>query len=162
MTTSGVDDRVFRMSRRDRPIDPNFQATEFLYRRCAIKDIDPQHSNRLYPDQIAFYPNWSLNREKYSQWDDVLYPDYTDHGVVRFRVEDVPSELSSDGGILYQWELRHQPLEDNYSHSEVWSFKAKVHIPNEGNPNVKLPSIIKKKFRQLLSERAEVINAPAA
>lgn len=162
MITSGSDDRVSRMSRQDRPIDSDFQTTEFLYRRCVAKDIDPQYPDRLYPDQIAFYPNWSVNREKYSEWDDVLYPDHIDCGVARFRMKDVPARLESEGGIWFHWEIRHQPLEDNYAHSEVWSFKDMIHIPNDDNQNVKLPVLVKKRFRQLLSERAKVIRGPVS
>lgn len=160
MTTSGKDERIFRMSRRGRPIDPHFEPSEFLYRRCAIKDIDPQYSDRLYPDQIAFYPNWSVNRGKHSEWDDVLYPAYANYGVARFSVGDVPVELISESGVCFHWRLNHRPLEENYSHSEVWSFKEGNHIPNNENPNAKLPSLIKKKFRQLLCERAEIIKSP--
>lgn len=66
-------DRAARMARRGRPVDLNFLADEMLYLRCANSSLNPAHPSRLFPDQIRFYPDQSVNRGKYSEPEDVLH-----------------------------------------------------------------------------------------
>lgn len=148
-------ERLKRMGRQGRPIDSEFLPDELLYLRCANSSLDPIDNQRLFPDQIKFYPDQSVNRGKYSEPEDVLHPNYLDFGIARFQVQHVPLELSSDGEVNYQWTIEHQPEELNYAHSEIWTHKNRQHITDP-----KLPTGIKKQFRQILSERAEVIKQP--
>jgi len=147
-------DRPDRMYRNDRPVDPHFASEEFLYRRCRQADV---HGERLLPYAIRFYPDWSVNRSKYSEPEDVLYPSYLDWGVASFQVQDIPPHMVSGGGILFEFKAEHVPEDDNYAHSEVRTFKNGVH-----ERKAELPNLIKKEFRQLLSERARVVTPPKA
>lgn len=148
-------EREQRMQRRSRRPDPEFLPGELLYLRCANSNLDPTDNKRLFADQIKFYPDQSVNRGKYSEQEDVLYPNYLKFGIARFQVQHIPSELKSDGGILFQWRMEHRPVEENYAHSEIWTHKSGEHITN-----AELPKGIKKQFRQILSEGAEVIEQP--
>jgi hypothetical protein len=78
------------------------------------------------PPAIKF-PSWSVNREKYRRPADVLFPSWPDWGVAAFTVADVPAELRSEGGALFQFSVEHVPLEGNYAHSELRASK-------DGNP----------------------------
>lgn len=148
-------ERARRMEKQNRPTDAEFLPDELLYLRCANSSLDPANTRRLFPDQIRFYPDQSVNRGKYSEPEDVLHPNYLDFGIARFQVQHVQLELSSGGEINYQWTIEHKPEENNYAHSEIWTYKDKQHITDS-----KLPTGIKKQFRQMLSERAEVIKQP--
>ena len=151
------------MARRGREVDPDFATTELLYRRCVENDINPNRPEQLLPDQISFYPDWSVNRSKYDEghWEDVLYvayPNNLDCRVAAISVGAVPQEIASEGagGSTYRWRVMHRPEETNYCHSEIWTFKEGIHIPNDNSPNVKLPPKVKKRFRIILSEQARI------
>lgn len=73
-------------------------------------------------------PDWSTNRERFSRPDDVLnpdkYPGYTRVGEV--VVGSIPSDIPPDVPATGQqapdpWECyaQHDPLDENYAHSEV-------------------------------------------
>ena len=143
--------RPERMFRRNRPIDENFDLEEELYYRCQAQHVDEQ---RLLPGAIRF-PNFSVNRSKYSEPEDVLIPSYQDWGIATFRVGNLPEPELTDDTTEYEWRVVHDPLEDNYAHSEVRTFKNSVY-----SENLKVPSTIKKKFRQILSERIIVTHHP--
>lgn len=153
--------RAFRLARRERAVDPDFAVKEHLYRRCPATELDPGDSERLFPDQISFYPDWSVNRGKFSEPKDVLSPNFWSWGVAVFQVKDIPSPCTTGGNVTYHWEAQHQPLEENYPHTEIWTHKNTVHLGNpktetDANPP-KLSATVKKHFRTVLSERARVI-----
>ena len=154
MSTSLPDDRALLLARRGRMVDPEFFPVEHLYRRCTVNEAD---NERLFPSEIKFCPDWSVNREKYSQPTDVLYPSYDEMRVAAFQVRDIPAETQSGGSVSYKWDVQHQPLEDNYSHSEVWTYKNNDHYTKSD-----LPTGVKKHFRTALSERAHIIYPPVA
>ena len=143
--------RPDRMFRRGRPVDDNFDLSEELYYRCQAQHVDGQW---LLPGAIRF-PNFSVNRSKYSEPGDVLIPSYQDWGIATFVVKDLPEPESTDKRTEYEWRVVHDPLEDNYAHSEVRTFKNDVY-----SENIKVPATIKKKFRQILSERIIVTCPP--
>ena len=146
--------RASRLNRRGRAADPEFTPTEQLYRRCTVNEAD---NNRLFPSEIKFCPDWSVNREKYSQPQDVLYPGYDELGVAAFQVGDIPAGMLSGGNTDFRWDAQHQPLEDNYAHSELWTYKNGEHHTKSD-----MPSGVKKYFRTTLSERARIIYPPTA
>lgn len=169
MTTSEPDElesdsRAFRLNRRGRAADTDFTPTEQLYRRCPVTELDPADPERLFPNLISFYPDWSVNRQKFSEPEDVLYPDYLGWGVAAFQVKDIPSPMKTEGNVAYHWDVQHQPSEENYSHTEIWTYKHGTHLANpkaETDPKPPdLPKTIKKYFRTVLSERARIICAP--
>ena len=106
------------MYRRGRPVDPLFEPSENLYRRCQADQI----VGRILP-QAFRSPSFSVNRGKYSEPQDVLIPSYERWGVAGFQVKDVPSRIVSSGGTQFEFRIDHIPEEDNYSHSEVRTYK---------------------------------------
>jgi hypothetical protein len=139
------------MFRRDRPVDENFDVAEALYYRCQAQHVD---GHQLLPEAIRF-PNFSVNRSKYSEPEDVLIPSYHNWGIATFGVRDLPEPESTDEKTEYEWQVVHDPLEDNYAHSEVRTFKNRTY-----SEDLKVPTTIKKKFRQILSERIIITHQP--
>uniref|UniRef100_UPI0035CAFB8A hypothetical protein n=1 Tax=uncultured Nostoc sp. TaxID=340711 RepID=UPI0035CAFB8A len=84
-----------RLWRGERPIDSNFDPIELLYRRFP-KYWFNEKENKVLP--LAFsLPNCSVNRDKYSEFEDVLChrascPKHNcqNWGVASFKVEDIP------------------------------------------------------------------------
>lgn len=139
-----------RMLRNGRPVDPVFATEELLFRRYIKEHWD---NNRIVDAHFSF-PKPSVNREKYSEPQDVLYSDdgqYNDWGVLEFSVNQVPKQLSDGEGRIYVFFPSHVPEEENYSHSEIWC-ERNAAPGQEANPS----STVKKKFRALLSQQAKV------
>lgn len=149
--TSFNDNRPERMWRSDRPVDPDFDESEQLYNRCLAEHVE---NERLLPTAIKF-PDWSVNRAKYSEPDDVLIPSYQNWAIAAFAVGDVPKSLTSSGNVKYDFKVEHDPLDDNYSHSEVRTYK-----DNRHDKKIDVNKLIKKQFRQILSEKTVVIRKP--
>ncbi len=149
--TLSEDNRPERMYRRGRPVDPIFAPSEDLYYRCQLEHV---LENRLLPTALRF-PDFSVNRAKYSQPEDVLVPSYVLWGIAAFKVEDLPSERQSDANTFYTWNVVHDPNEDNYAHSEVRTYK-NGHYGKDLN----VSKMIKKEFRQILSDRARILKYP--
>ncbi len=141
------------MYRAGRPVDPDFADDELLYNRCRAVHVAEQ---RLLPEGIKF-PDWSVNRSKYSEPDDVLLPSYSDWGIVEFKVDSVPKKLISPGEVVFEFKVEHDPVEDNYSHSEVRTYKGGVH-----NKKIDPNTAVKKQFRQMLSDKTRLIRFPQA
>jgi hypothetical protein len=146
-----VPDLPARMYRNGRPVDPNFDHDENLYRRCKGDQID---GDRLARDAIGF-PDWSVNRARYSEPGDALLPDWPDWGVVRFTVGSVPPRITSPGGPVFEFRVEHVPEDRNYAHSEVRSYKNGQH-----SRKLDVPKTVKVEFRQRLSEQTTVIIEP--
>jgi hypothetical protein len=149
-----------RLRRLGRPVDPNFSAAEKLFRRIPPR-LDHIVDGKLLPPAIKF-PDFSVNREKYSQPADVLLgvdPDgairtYPDHGIAAFEVGDVPLELKANDGEVYTFKVLHEPLDENYSHSEVRTYV-------DGNRSQRVPQTIKSIFRSTLFAKIVVLKQPA-
>ena len=144
------------MYRRGRPVDSHFEPTEKLYRRCQGDHIV---GDRVLP-QAFRAPDFSVNRGKYSQPEDVLMPSYERWGVVSFQVKDVPARILSAGGAKFEFGIVHDPEEDNYSHSEVRAYKNGGADPKLFDPKLKLARTAKKEFRQRPSDAAGVLKPP--
>jgi len=87
------------MMRNGRPVDPQFDPLEGLFRRCLGPEI---REGRVFTDQIPFYPAMSVNRACYSFPEDVLYPDYWHCGVFSFGVDAIPDPYATEGAV-YEW-----------------------------------------------------------
>jgi hypothetical protein len=149
--TLSEDNRPERMYRKGRSVDPEFEPSEDLYYRCQSQHVA---ESRLLPTALRF-PDFSVNRAKYSLPEDVLIPDYQTWGIAAFKVEDIPSGRTSDINTTYTWQVVHDPNEDNYAHSEVRTYKNKYYAKN-----LDVSKIIKKEFRQIVSDRARIIKQP--
>lgn len=146
-----------RLKRRGRPAEQQFEPDEALYKRCRKVDVDEGH---LAAESIRF-PDFSVNRAKYSDPEDVLLPDYEGWGVAEFQVKDVPArvpmeELTQPPAVEYTFSVVHDPLDDNYSHTEVRALKdgvyrKKLKITHQG---------VKQWFRVRISQASRVIRDP--
>jgi hypothetical protein len=144
-------DRPERMFRSGRPVDQVFSPDENLYFR--YKDNETV-DGRIIPVGIRF-PDFSVNRSKYSEPEDVLIPSYAEYGILTFKVKDIPAPERTNETTLYEWKAVHEPLDDNYSHSEVQTFKNGMYTKK-----LDVPKTLKKKFRVILSERMSIIREP--
>src|SRR3954447_12309055 len=136
------------MYRRGRPLDPVFEPNEDLYYRISVQGGVGEH-----PEGVDIrIPEDSVNRGKYSEPDDVLYPSYFSLGIATFKVSAIPSPkiFTDDQGITREYSLKveHDPYEDNYAHSEVRAFREDVRVQHSS----KIPKTIKSVFRQLMAE----------
>ena len=102
---------------------PFDDSDELLFIRMTADQVDGEHAIPAVVD----LPDWSANRERFSEPDDVLlgYPDHTHIG--QFRVGDIPPKIDPDPPshpkqpAADPWEFwaEHDPLPDNDAHSEV-------------------------------------------
>lgn len=116
--------------------------------------------DNLYPNAIRF-PVFSVNRERFSEPEDVLYHDYPKclaQGVSAFKAKDIPTQLSvydnnSKTNNIYDFCVWHDPREENYSHSEVRGYK-------NDNEARRVAKTVKKRFKIKLSEKISIIKDP--
>src|SRR4029077_13323918 len=132
------------------PVDPVFSPDERLFRAVPRKDLTAD--GRLLPPAIEF-PDFSVNRERYSLPEDVLLvrPSW---GIVAFAVRDVPAELADLEGKRYEFRVEHVPEEENYSHSEVRTYREGQRSGKE--PPKKLRTL----FRLMLFPKVVVLKEP--
>jgi len=79
---------------------------------------------QLVPDGIRSQLKQSVNRGDFSEPEDVLFSEtgrYNGLGVVGFSVADIPERVDQPQGPGYVFFMRHEPEDNNYSHSEIWS-----------------------------------------
>jgi hypothetical protein len=142
------------MFRNGRPEDQVFAPEELLFRRYLKEHFE---SGRISDAHFSFPP--SLNREKYSEPKDVLFSDEGSSegcGVLEFRVDEVLAEIQNGVGAVFAFFPHHVPLDTNYSHTEIRCENAEApgtHVlPN---------SVVKKKYRAILSQRSPRVRIPA-
>jgi len=139
-----------RLRRQGRPVDPHFHPTERLFLRVAQANLAAD--GILLPAAIRF-PDFSVNREKYSEPHDVILFDPT-AGIACFKVEDIPSDLSSEHGPCHQFLVEHVPEDDNYAHSEVRTYRG-----GERPSRVKSKTM-KTRFRNALFSKIKILKEP--
>jgi hypothetical protein len=130
--------------------DQDFQPDELLYYRVPAFDEQGKVSaiDVLCPDT-------SVNRSKYSRPEHVLYarlPKFLDWKVAEFRVSDIPAIVEHPDpkdARKFNFRIFHDPIkepDENYAHCEIRAFHDK-------GRKKRLPSLVEKLFRQILSER---------
>jgi hypothetical protein len=145
-----------RMVQAGRGADHGFLPRHRLYRRCKSDEVI---EDRLSPPSIKL-ENLSTNWSKYSKSFDVIF-DYPGYGIGRLFVRDLPGNLpvSHPPGtpiMAHAFRPQHVPLPDNYAHSEIWVYRAGQRL------NRVTSSVVKKEFRQIISDRSYVILQPTA
>jgi hypothetical protein len=137
------------MYRKGRPTDSEFLPSEPLYYRMSVAGSVGSRPDGI---DIRLFPEDSVNRGKYSEPRDVLYPSYFHLGVAEFPVSKIPAPRSftdQQGDTrVFALTVEHDPKEDNYAHSEVRSYREGFRIEHTG----KIPKTLKSEFRQLLAE----------
>lgn len=100
---------------------PDFAGAELLYLRYMSQHLI---QGQLLPEAIRSQLKQSVNRGSFSEPEDALFSEtgaYDGLGVVAFRVADIPNSVDQPLGPTYRFFMRHEPEEENYSHSEIWS-----------------------------------------
>lgn len=156
-----------RLAIRGRPIDPFFADAEELFLRFEEATSD---GTRIAPASMSVsYPGsdgMSVNREKYSQPTDVLWPHWLDLGLASVAVGKVTKLVfeAGDKGRTYAMATEHEPapairskrLPENYAHSLV-----KTVCPPE--PFHRTPSKkVKKEARLELAKVFQVLVVPSS
>lgn len=154
------------MLRRDRPKDYNFRFFHRLYYRCKKEDL--LDDGTLNPARIK-YQNTSVNWSKYGKPWDVIF-DHRGEGVAQFLVCGLPKEIpkniaNSQTAVsgkppknltkLHSFYPEHDPEDLNFPHCEIWTFRG-----NDRLVSADLSNVVKKEFRQIMSDRAVLIWQP--
>ena len=134
--------------------DNRFSANHRLFRRCKKDEVIGDH---LTGASIS-YDNMSTNWSKYSKPWDVIF-DFPNYGIARLRVGDLPDNLpvaQPPGTPVapHAFRPQHVPYPENYSHTEIWVYKADERLKRVSSATVK------KEFRQIISDRSFVILFP--
>ena len=145
-----------RLKQNNRPAIQQFDPQERLFQRF---DKLIEEGGHLYPAQVHF-PDFSVNRERFSKPEDVLLPIYLKWGIVAFKVKDIPDKKIVNEGAeeetIYSFIIVHIPQSDNYAHSEVRTEKNGVYkkgkIKNKD---------VKRYFRYKLSEKLKTLRYPS-
>jgi hypothetical protein len=124
------------MYRLGRPIDSIFNSNEDLFVR-----FDRLQGNNVDPTCIRAIDQ-SVNRSKYSEPQWVILPTFQDWGYGSFKVKDIPDSLFSDSGVKHCYKIEHDPLEKNYSHSEIRVYKNERRL-NKSNRQIGLKFKVK-------------------
>lgn len=145
-------ERPERMFQRGRPEDQEFGLAELLFRRY-LRD----HWIEGHFSDLGFrFPRQSLNRQKYSEPEDVLLSDegtyYNGYGVLEFLVCDIPTTLQAPGTRVFVFYPRHVPQDLNYAHSELWCDTEH----RTGGYIEPKSSIIRKQLRTKLSQHVSI------
>ncbi len=156
---SSPDERPDSLYQKDRCPDQQFKNEEELYFRIPP---DPDYWREESPDLSAIrFPNTSVNRQKYSACEDVLYPpidsqqDFCDFAIGSVTVADIPPPpaIISGDGREFEFKAFHDPLPDNYSHSEIRAFcEGKPHS-RDGPKKVKIGYRMHLRNQMLLKKR---------
>jgi hypothetical protein len=80
------------------------------------------------------------------------------YGIAAICVSDIPPSLTSEDGRVYEFGVEHRPIPTNYSHSEVHTYHNGDRLDDlKKDP----PKQIRKKFREILRQRLEILNIEA-
>lgn len=143
--------RPERMFRNGRPNDQTFAGDEALYFRVLPAKAP---NGKVELTQIR-YPDFSVNREKYSEPEDVVWG-YEGFCIAHFQVKDVPeSQVPEGSNVTYDFAVVHCPNEDigeeNFAHCEVRSQKNGVF-----DRKLKIPNTVKSIYRQALADKTNL------
>ena len=164
-------DRPWRMYQRSRAPDRSFDPDESLYLRVEDKgyneDVIPLEALSLAILKENFrLPDQSANRGAYGKPVDVLFPNFTDWGVMRFphRVAGVvlPHKVTQKKkveNIEFRFQPTHDPKHNNYAHCEIVVFRNGERVSHDDRnkiaPNIKLS------YRERIARRATIVRLPS-
>ena len=145
------------MWRSGREPDQSFRPPHFLYHRCKKEDFE---GDVLLPPRIRI-DRRSVIWSKFSKAWDVIF-DHPRQGIIRFIVGKLPRELPKEvppvgnrnAPAVHCFFAFHDPLDDNYSHSEIRCSRGGTEIPKVGS------AIIKKEFQAMMSQQAFLLLRP--
>lgn len=139
-----------------RPVDPEFDAEERLYRRN--RSQEPELTD------VINFKRMSVNRQKYCEGPgDVLWNDdeggkHPDQAIFALPVAALSLRIDHPDpkNHSYSFGLKpvHQPKQCNYAHTEVTAFRIMANGVEEELPDIK-PTSVKLRMRQELAEYLE-------
>lgn len=149
------------MRQRGRPPDNSgFKPEELLYYRFKPESVI---GTRLLPQHFRC-ENMSVNWSRYAKPKDVIF-DHPAQGIAQLRVGDLPADElpknpppgtdKKNRAAPHTFRPSHVPLEDNYSHSELWAYVSGIRSTKS-----KLPESVKKELRTILSDIARIVKMP--
>jgi hypothetical protein len=150
------------MFRRQREIDPQFAPDERLFLRCTIADCTRSNGTTVVKPSAPSLRvlDQSFNRQRYSKVRDVLLPDDTGRsmewvlcGVAVCTVESIPEQVVDGAGVICNFCVEHDPLEDNYSHTELRAY-------TDGVRRSAISNKVKKECKTTLALKMSVKVAP--
>lgn len=134
--------------------DPIFLPEEALFIR--FKQIDG--AGNVAISEIR-YVDQSGNRSKYcSRPSYILLPNYDNWGYGSISIKDIldiPGIITAKSGVNNSCEVAHMPLTDNYSHSEIWTFRNGVRATNN-NKKKKIAAL----FRIEICQKINILKNP--
>jgi hypothetical protein len=148
--------RPDRLLRNGRSPDQNFRRRDLLYHRCTREDVEDEV---FLPARIRI-DRPSVNWSKYSKTWDVIF-DHPGHGIVRFIVGNLPRELPTapprpgeHRAELHHFYAFHDPLDLNYSHSEIRCSRGGRELARINS------SAVKKEFQAMMSREGLLLLRP--
>jgi len=153
----------------------SYQTPEQLKLNARVKDNAFAPAERLFylfpkldGGEVSFqeiqFPDQSTNRAKYCGTPEwlylTLYPKYLSYGIASFETSAIPFELtSSTTKLKYYFFAEHDPLDDNYSHTEVrCKNKDGIRIPFEEKKRIH--KSVKMAYRMEIGQASAVLRAP--
>ncbi len=160
------------MYSRRRGVDSIFASDERLYLRYA----EVAHNELTLPDnelaaavvdQHFRFPDQSVNRSKYSEPLDVLFPCFVTEGVVVFPchaatcvlIGKSPNTKAGTEPPVFEFRPTHVPLPGNYSHAEIANLRDGVQLRH--NQGGKVQGSIKAGYRQRVRGHAQLVRRPS-
>lgn len=159
------------MYQRGRAPDHSFDPDESLYIRVEDKgyneDVIPPDALSLAILKENFrLPDQSANRGAYCKPVDVLFPNFTNWGVMRFshRVAGVVlshkvTKKKQVENIEFRFQPTHDPRHDNYAHCEIVVFRNGERVSHDDGDRI--ASKIKLTYRERIARRATIIRLPS-
>lgn len=144
---------------RGRPEVQSFRPEDNLYFRFA-PPLDGDEEERIENLDLAHikFPNQSVNWDRFSEPEDVVFGAPPGSGIATLLVRQIPPEIVSEGGPVYEFKPVHQPNPCNYAHAEIQVFKE-----NENGVKVNIraskvvPKNVKLRYRAMLRDAAKVL-----
>ena len=151
-----------------REVDSDFAPNEQLYLRFNQTHIPKEYAatNQLPLNAVRF-PDFSVNRGKYSLPEDVLKPKWPNYGIATFQVQDIPKPIIHVTDI-FSFQVEHVPTTkeehptegENYAHSEVRTYRnGGRSFKSQTDP---VPKIVRSQFRAFLREGMKILRQPEA
>jgi len=147
------------MCRNEREIDNTFHPEEYLFRRVPTKIWDTPDP---MPEADAIeLPDISVGRSRYGhpEWTR-LDPEndryFKSWGIIGVKVGLIPPSYQPEGGPAFAYTPSHQPLEQDYPHTEIQAFQGELQLSTKES----VPEELHLEWRGLLLSQMEALLQP--
>lgn len=147
------------MFRWGRDPEPNFNPKEYLFQRFS-DDVgyEKRTTDTSIKQTVSERIRWaeqSVNRSRFGKPIDTLFPGWCDHGVFGYAAEGLPRNIIGGGrgknqpGPIWDFEVEHNPLVENYGHSNVYARKDRSRVDRSKQSSVS--ALAKKTAREAIA-----------